>query len=144
MDETQTKINLTKFFVPTSIELPKTPSGIIETLELLAKGTLVKEKWFVFEDERRFDKEIASLETQANKKLSDYESQISTALLRKVEDTATGLGFKPTVRNMLAVIMASAEGFIRLLDDVHTNAWDVKYDPVRKQAILNDLASAPS
>jgi hypothetical protein len=144
VDETQTKINLTKFFVPTSIELPKTPSGIIETLELLAKGTLVKEKWFVFEDERRFDKEIASLETQANKKLSDYESQISTALLRKVEDTATGLGFKPTVRNMLAVIMASAEGFIRLLDDVHTNAWDVKYDPVRKQAILNDLASAPS
>jgi hypothetical protein len=67
VDETQTKINLTKFFVPTSIELPKTPSGIIETLELLAKGTLVKEKWFVFEDERRFDKEIASLETQANK-----------------------------------------------------------------------------
>jgi hypothetical protein len=45
---------------------------------------------------------------------------------------------------MLAVIMASAEGFIRLLDDVHTNAWDVKYDPVRKRAILNDLSSAPS
>jgi hypothetical protein len=144
IDETQTKINLTKFFVPTSIELPKTPSGIIETLELLSKGTLVKEKWFVFEDEGRFDKQITLLETQANKKLSDYESQISTALLRKVEDTATGIGFKPTVRNMLAVIMASAEGFIRLLDDVHTNAWDVKYDPVRKQAIYNDLASAPS
>jgi hypothetical protein len=141
---TQTKINLTKFFVPTSIELPKNPTGIIETLELLAKGTLVKEKWFVFEDEGRFDKQITLLETQANKKLSDYESQISTDLLRKVEDTATGIGFKPTVRNMLAVIMASAEGFIRLLDDVHTNAWDVKYDPIRKRAILNDLASAPS
>ena len=105
---------------------------------------MVKEKWFVFEDEGRFDKQITLLETQANKKLSDYESQISADLLRKVEDTATGIGFKPTVRNMLAVIMASAEGFIRLLDDVHTNAWDVKYDPVRKQAILNDLASAPS
>ena len=40
--------------------------------------------------------------------------------------------------------MASTEGFIRLLDDVHTNAWNVKYDPVRKKAILDNPASAPS
>jgi hypothetical protein len=45
---------------------------------------------------------------------------------------------------MIAVIMASAEGFIRLLDDVHTSAWDVKYDPVRKRAILDNTSSAPS
>jgi hypothetical protein len=102
------------------------------------------QKWFVFEGDGRFDKEINLLETQANKKLSDYESKISAALLRKIEDTATGIGFTPTVRNIIAVIMASAEGFIRLLDDVHTNAWNVKYDPVRKKAILDNPASAPS
>jgi hypothetical protein len=104
----------------------------------------VAEKWFVFEGDGRFDKEINLLETQANKKLSDYESEISTLLLRKIEDTATGIGFTPTVRNIIAVIMASAEGFIRLLDDVHTNAWNVKYDPIRKNAILDNPASAPS
>ena len=104
----------------------------------------VSQGWFVFEGDGKFDKEISLLETQANKKLSDYESKISAALLRKIEDTATGIGFTPTVRNIIAVIMASTEGFIRLLDDVHTNAWNVKYDPVRKKAILDNPASAPS
>jgi hypothetical protein len=104
----------------------------------------VSQGWFIFEGDGKFDKEISLLETQANKKLSDYESKISAALLRKIEDTATGIGFTPTVRNIIAVIMASTEGFIRLLDDVHTNAWNVKYDPVRKKAILDNPASAPS
>ena len=104
----------------------------------------VPQGWFIFEGDGRFDKEINLLETQANKKLSDYESKISAALLRKIEDTATGIGFTPTVRNIIAVIMASTEGFIRLLDDVHTTAWNVKYDPVRKKAILDNPASAPS
>jgi hypothetical protein len=82
------------------------------------------------------------LETQANKKLSEFETEISAKLLRKIEDTDVGLGFRPTVRNMIAVIMASAEGFIRLMDDVHTNAWNVKYDPVRQLAILDNQTSA--
>ena len=100
--------------------------------------------FFIFEGELRFDKQITSLEAQANKKLSFYESEISAKLLRKIEDRATGIGFKPTVRNIIAVIMASAEGFIRMLDDVHTNAWNVKYDPIRKSAILDNNSSAPN
>ena len=100
--------------------------------------------FFIFEGNNRFDGQIALLETNANKKLSEYESSISAELLRKIEDTSTGLGFKPTVRNMIAVVMASAEAFIRLLDDVHTNAWNVKYDPVRKQAIMDNPSSAQS
>jgi hypothetical protein len=39
--------------------------------------------------------------------------------------------------------MASAEAFIRLMDEVHTNAWNVKYDPVRQLAILDNPSSAP-
>ena len=126
------------------LEAPTNPVGAINTVISLANSKPVPQSLFIFEGEGFFDQTIALMDTQANKKLSDYESEISGALLRKIEDTATGIGFKPTVRNMIAVIMASAEGFIRLLDDVHTNAWDVKYDPVRKRAILNNLASAPS
>jgi hypothetical protein len=103
-----------------------------------------KTSFFIFEGNGRFDSQISLLETEANKKLSEYESSISAELLRKIEDTSTGLGFKPTVRNMIAVVMASAEAFIRLLDDVHTNAWNVKYDPVRKQAIMDNPSSAQS
>jgi hypothetical protein len=124
-------------------------SGItnnIEVIDVNGKKSyrLSKEKWFIFEGNNRFDSTISSLETQANKKLSEYETIITEALLRKIEDKDSGLGFKPTVRNMIAVIMASAEGFIRLMDDVHTKAWDVKYDPVRKAAILDNNSSAPS
>jgi hypothetical protein len=124
-------------------------SGITNNIEITEVNgkksySLSKEKWFIFEGDGKFDSTISSLETQANKKLSDYESKISAELLRKVEDKDAGIGFKPTVRNIVAVIMASAEGFIRLMDDVHTKAWNVKYDPVRKNAILDNTASAPS
>lgn len=103
-----------------------------------------KINFFIFEGTNRFDNQIALIETQSNKKLSEYESIISSELLRKIEDTDTGIGFKPTVRNLIAVIMASTEAFIRLMDDVHTNAWNVKYDPVRKRAIMDNPSSAPS
>ena len=83
------------------------------------------------------------METISNQKLSEYETQITAELAKKIEDSSTGIGFKPTVRNISAVIMASAEGFIRLLEDVHTKAWNVKYDPVRQLAILNNPSSAP-
>ena len=123
--------------------------GIVNNIEVTDVNgkksyALSKEKWFVFEGEGKFDATISSLETTANKKLSEYEALITDALLRKIEDKDTGLGFKPTVRNMIAVVMASAEGFIRLMDDVHTKAWNVKYDPVRKAAILDNTSSAPS
>ncbi len=90
-----------------------------------------------------FQKLISNMETEANKKLQEFETAITDDLARKIESSATGLGFKPTVRNICAVIMASAEGFIRLLDEVHTKAWNVKYDPVRQLAILDNQSSAP-
>jgi len=98
---------------------------------------------FIFEGANRFIDTINQMNTEANQKLSAQETKLSAELAAKIESQATGIGFKPSVRNMCAVIMANAEGFIRLLDDVHTNAWNVKYDPVRKVAILNDLSSAP-
>jgi hypothetical protein len=98
---------------------------------------------FIFEGSNRFINTINQMNTEANQKLSAQETKLSAELATKIESQATGIGFKPSVRNMCAVIMANAEGFIRLLDDVHTSAWNVKYDPVRKAAILNDLSSAP-
>ena len=143
-DEFELKSNLSFLFIPTELEIPTNPVGAIATVLSLKDAKLVPREFFIFEGENRFDKQIALLDTQANKKLSEKESEITALLLKKIEDTATGLGFKPTVRNMIAVIMASAEGFIRLLDDCHTTAWNVKYDPIRKKAILENNSSAPS
>ena len=105
---------------------------------------IVLPQFIVFEGDKYFDKNLAGMETLASAKLAEVETLLSADLAAKIEDQATGLGFKPTVRNIIAVLMASSEAFIRLLDDVHTNAWNVKYDPIRKNAILNNPSSAQS
>jgi hypothetical protein len=146
-DELNLRKSLSYLFIPTEFESNAsafTGVGALALIFNLLNSKPIPQSWFVFEGERRFIKDISSMESQANKKLSESESEISALLLRKIEDTDTGIGFKPTVRNMIAVIMASAEGFIRLLDDVHTKAWDVKYDPVRSRAIFYNPSSAPS
>ena len=66
---------------------------------------------YIFDGEGGFDKTISQIETEANKKLSEYETAISADLARKIENSDTGIGFKPSVRNISAVVMASAEGF---------------------------------
>jgi hypothetical protein len=145
-DEVRVQSSVSSLFIPIEIEQTNQSGAIVGVaLNILnSSANLVPQEWFVFEGDGRFDSQISLLESQANKKLADYESEITALLLRKIEDTATGIGFKPTVRNMIAVIMASAEGFIRLMDEVHTNAWAVKYDPVRYNAILENPSSAQS
>jgi len=99
-------------------------------------------KFFLFDGQNRFIEIVNNMNADATKKLSEVEDKLTRELRDKIEDPTSGIGFRPTVRNIVAVIMASAEGFIRLLDDVHTKAWDVRNDPVRKNAILNNTSSA--
>ena len=91
----------------------------------------------------RFENIIYQMEAEANRQLTEYETRLTADFQKKIEDPKLGIGFKPTVRNVSAVVMASAEAFIRLMDEVHTNAWNVKYDPVRQLAILDNPSSAP-
>lgn len=104
---------------------------------------LVQPPMFVFEGTNRFNRIITSMETLANKKLSEFETKISADLAKRLEDSSIGLGFKPTIRNMIGVIMASAEAFVRLMDETHTKAWAQKTNPTRKRVILNNPSSAP-
>jgi hypothetical protein len=92
---------------------------------------------FVFEGKNRFIQTINQIKTEANKKLQEFEAVITQDLKNRIQSQSLGIGFNPTARNIIAVIMANAEGFLRLLDEVHTNAWNVKNDPVRKQVIQN-------
>jgi hypothetical protein len=118
------------------------PSLVKDTADTRVENTLgnvIMPSAYIFEV---FQNLLSKMETDSNKKLSEYETILSADLAKKLEDSASGIGFIPTVRNMCAVIMASTEGFIRLLDEVHTNAWNVRYDPVRRLAILDNPSSA--
>jgi hypothetical protein len=104
----------------------------------------IKPTFFIFDGKNKFIDVVQNMSADATKKLSDEENRMTIELKKKIEDPTTGIGFSPTVKNIVAVILASTEGFIRLLDEVHTKAWDVRYDPIRKNAILNNPSSAKS
>ena len=108
------------------------------------KTTQQRPPFFIFDGLKRFVQTINQIKTEASRKLQSLESAITEDLKRRIQSQALGIGFNPTARNISAVIMANTEGFLRLIDDVHTNAWNVKYDPVRKASIQNNVSSAPN
>jgi len=72
------------------------------------------------------------------KKKEIIERKLSDILANILESKSGGLGFRPTLKNIIAVIFASSEAFLRLLDDVHTDAWVVRNELARKNSILKN------
>lgn len=79
---------------------------------------------------------LSKIEEKFKELKEDIEKQLSESLAKKIESSDIGLGFKPTINNVLAVICANSDAFYKLMDDVHTNAWEVRNDPVRLQAVI--------
>ena len=82
-----------------------------------------------------------------NKILQDFlpkkqkvELLMSERLAKKISSDQ-GLGFYPSVRNVVAIIIASADAFLSLMDDVHRNAWNQRQNPVRLNSIINSNTS---
>ena len=65
------------------------------------------------------------------------EDDLTKALAELLESSDNGIGFVPNIRNVLAVVFANGEAFLRLLDDVHTNAWEQRDNKYRKEAVFN-------
>ena len=61
---------------------------------------------------------------------------LSEFLAKKIEGP-NGLGFKPTMRNIMGMIFASVEAFYLMMDDVHREAWSQRLNPIRKRAVFD-------
>jgi hypothetical protein len=71
------------------------------------------------------------------KTLNTNEEIIEKELGGLLSKAASGnLGFVPTIRNVFAVIMAGADTFYRLMDDVHQDAWNVRDDVARLMSVI--------
>jgi hypothetical protein len=120
-----------------------TLNEVFNTIKIVKNsGREVKiNKYFVFEGPNTFIDETNKI----NKNLRVFEDQIKNDLADGLNDLLrssgdNGIGFVPTIRNVLAVMFANVEGFLRLLDDVHRQAWSVNGNPYRRAAILgNDV-----
>jgi hypothetical protein len=115
---------------------------VFNTIRLVTNsGRGVKtNKYFVFEGPNTF----IDFTNKINKDLRVFEEQIKNDLADGLNDLLksggdNGIGFVPTIRNVLAVMFANAEGFLRLLDDVHRQAWSVNNNQYRRSAILDGV-----
>ena len=114
-----------------------------KTLEkiLTDNGNIV----YVFEGPGSFmdvTDQMAQVASNTRKKI---ESEISASLATKFNAQGNGgLGFVPSIRNILAVFYCQGEAFLRLLDEVHKKAWDKREDKYRRAAIFGNITSAPS
>jgi len=96
----------------------------------------IKYDWFRFEGKGSFTEIIEAQINSLNTEITNIETQLTELLSDILTSADGGLGFKPTIKNVLAVLLASAEGFLRLMCEVHEKAWDVREDKNRVQAIL--------
>jgi hypothetical protein len=87
---------------------------------------------------------IKKIEEKFLAKRQEVEEGLTKQIQDKFKDKNNGLGFQPTIRNVLAVFFAQGEAFLRLLDDVHTKAWDLRDDENRRNAIFNTSSTVQS
>jgi len=59
------------------------------------------------------------------------------AFLEKKIEGPNGLGFRPTMRNIMGMIFASVEAFYLMMDDTHRDAWNQRLNPIRKRAVFD-------
>lgn len=149
IDWTRTFIAQTGIVNPTPLQVSQYQAKEIIGFGVRAEVTTeglkeVKLPFFTFEGSGRFENLIRDMEGQLNTKQNTIELEISERLQKTIASPTTGIGFIPNVRNVMAVIMASTEAFIRLMNDCHTTAWNVRQDPIRQNVILNSSITAPN
>ncbi len=129
-------ININKtYFIRTNKELPGNPSEVAAYTKTL-KIEFEKNKNFQFEGKGYFMDFTKSMQQKYQTARQSIEESLTAQLADKMSDTSTGIGFAPTMRNILAVFFAQGEAFLRLMDDVHTKAWNLREDPYRKNAVF--------
>jgi len=76
---------------------------------------------------------IKSIQATFIKKRDAVENEVENKMNIVIQDKKVGFGFKPTIRNIFAVILANADTYIRLMKDVHNKA--IQKSDLRKEEI---------
>lgn len=102
----------------------------------LKDGELIQTiPYFIFEGSGSFVDKTDKMLKDLKKFKEQIETELTEALARILKSPTNGLGFSPTIRNILAVVFANGEAFLRLLDDVHTLANAQSNNEIRQSVI---------
>ena len=99
---------------------------------------------FQFDGEGYFLNETKKMSQKYLTARQSIEEGLTAKLAEEMVNPVTGIGFKPTIRNVLAIFFAQGEAFLRLLDDVHTKAWNLRDDRYRKDAVFGGTSTTKS
>jgi hypothetical protein len=145
----ETDVNWEKtyqFKNPTSTVLDGTYTEKLRTYKTSRLKQLepYKGQFFFFEGPGSFMFITEKMAKQSETFKKEIETRITENLKAQFNNKQYGLGFVPTIRNILAVFYCQGEAFLRLLDEVHKKAWDVRNDSYRRAAIFGNSSTAPS
>ena len=131
------------YLIRTNKELPGIPSEVTAFTKTL-KIEFEKNTNFQFRGNDYFLNQTELMSQKYQTARQSIEERLTKQLETQMSDTSTGLGFIPSIRNILSVFFAQGEAFLRLMDDVHTKAWDLREDPYRKDAVFGSNSTVPS
>ena len=115
--------------------------GVFNSLEITNKGGSEEKKFqfYIFEGKSRFEDLINQMGKDVKTVKENIQTELTEALTNLLQKKDNGIGFVPNIRNVLAVIFANGEAFLRLMDDVHVQAWNLNDTQIkaRRESILN-------
>ena len=101
-------------------------------------SNVVVYNWYFFEGNNSFETSIKDMRAALIKKTDEIQNKLIEKLSSRLENNKEGLGFKPLLINIIAVIMASSEAFLRLMCDVHDKAWEQRKNETRRSVVIDD------
>lgn len=121
-------------------------NNIFNNLEITLKGgnKQLVSQYFVFEGINSFIDLIDKMNKDLKTNREKIQDELTKALADLLENKSSGIGFVPNIRNVLAVIFANGEAFLRLMDDVHYKAWEQRDNKIRKNVVFNTNVSSAS
>jgi hypothetical protein len=131
---------------PTALQLQEfknqlATEGIFNSLTITNKGGSEEKKFqfYIFDGVNRFEDLINQMGKLAKTTKENIQEELTEALTNLLQKKDNGIGFVPNIRNVLAVIFANGEAFLRLMDDVHVQAWNLNDTQIkaRRNSILN-------
>ena len=81
---------------------------------------------------------INNANTELKNKETVIENVLADILTKWTTTSQDGLGFTPTIRNIFGILMANAETYYRMMDDVHDRAWEKRFNSERLRVIFEN------
>ena len=92
--------------------------------------------WYVLDDTpKSFGGVFTRVLAEFEKNYNEIQSEVTKKLNKVFKESLT---VDPTIRNLTAVVIAGVDTYLRILDRVHTEAFEQRNNPDRIKAVITD------